>query len=97
VPHDERDDYADDPFRPFGRIDRLFATIEPIHFILLALVPCWWPFAPAFLGWAALGLLVCRHPLARRNAIILLVIAIGQFVAVGLYLAHDFVTRVVRP
>ena len=80
MPHDERDDYADDPLRPFGRIDRLFAGIEPIHFMFLVLVPCWWLLVPATLGWAGIGLLACRHPIARQNAIILFVVGLVQLV-----------------
>jgi len=78
APHDERDDYAERPFRPYGLIDRLFTGILPIHFVFLALVPCWWLLAPASLGWGTLGLLACRDPLARRNAAVLFAIAAGQ-------------------
>ena len=83
MPHDERDDYADDPFRPFGRIDRLFAGIEPIHILFLVLLPCWWLLAPATLAWAGLGLMACRDPVARRNAIILFVVGAVQLIPWG--------------
>lgn len=92
-PHDERADYADDPALPYGRIDGLFLDIEPIHFILLVLVPCWWPLGPAVLGWAGLGIMVCRHPAARRNAVILLVIALGQTSIVAVYVFSVAVAR----
>jgi hypothetical protein len=80
---DERNDYADDRDDSVGLIDRLFLGIFSIYFIYLALVPCWWPFAPLTLGWAAVGLLVCQHPLARRKAIALFVIASAQMAIVG--------------
>ena len=77
-PHDEQDDYADGPTPELGAIDRLFIGILPIHLIFLVLIPVWWALAPASVGWAGLGLLVCRHPLARRNAILLFVVGAGQ-------------------
>ena len=93
--HDEREDYAERPFRPYGLIDQLFVGIQPIHFILLVLIPCWWLLAPASLAWATLGLLACRYPPARRNAVILFVIAAVQLVPWALYVfagafARDF-------
>jgi hypothetical protein len=66
--HDEREDYADEPYAPDAWLDRMFAGILPIHFVFLVLVPCWWLLAPASLAWAGLGLLACRDPSARRNA-----------------------------
>lgn len=79
----ERDDYADNRDDPNCLIDWLFLGIFPINFIYLAFVPCWWPLAPLTLGWAGLGLLVCYHPLARRNAITLFAIASAQMAIVG--------------
>jgi hypothetical protein len=85
MPHHERDDYEDELGQSISLIERLFLGIEPIHFVLLAFIPCWWPLAPGSLGWAALGLLVGRHPVARRNALILLAIALGQLAVIGAY------------
>jgi hypothetical protein len=89
-PHDEREDYAERPFRPYGLIDQLFVGIQPVHFIVLVLVPCWWPLAPASLAWAIVGVLACRYPPARRNALVLLLIAIGQLAAVGVLAARGW-------
>jgi hypothetical protein len=80
----DHEDYDEQPDQPFGLMDRLFVGMFPVHFIYLALVPCWWVMAPASLGWAALGLLVCRHPAARRNAVILCGIAAAQLAMIGL-------------
>jgi hypothetical protein len=60
---------------------------------MLALVPCWWLLAPVSLGWAGLGLLACRHPSARRNAVILFVIAVVQLVPPTLYVLLTVPTR----
>ena len=92
-PHDERDDYAERPFCPYGLIDQLFANIQPIHFILLVLIPCWWLLAGASLAWATLGMLACRYPPARRDAFILFVIAGGQLVPWILYVFAEAFTR----
>jgi hypothetical protein len=81
--HHDRVDYADGPAGALGLVDRLFLGIYPIHFVFLALVPCWWALAPAGLGWAALGSMVCRHPVARRNAVILFGITAAQMAVIG--------------
>lgn len=82
----DRGDYADIRDEAGSLIDRLFLGIFSEYLVYLALVPCWWPFAPLTLGWAGLGLLVCQHPLARRKAIILFAIASAQLAIVGFVL-----------
>ncbi len=87
--NDDTADYADGPAGDLGAIDRLFLGILPIHFVFLVFVPCWWLFAPATLGWAAIGLLTCRHPAARRNAIVLFAVALVQTVAPAVYIVSN--------
>jgi hypothetical protein len=86
---DELAHFDDDPERPFSSFDRLFATILPVHFLFLLMVPCWYPIAPFTMVWACLGLLVCRHPSARKNAVLLFVIATWQIVLIGVLLMAE--------
>ena len=90
---EEKDDYTDHPARPFGRFDALFAGIYPIHFVfLVCFMPCY-PLFPIILFWAALGSLVCRHPAARRNAWILLAIAVVQMTTIGCFVFWNSIVR----
>jgi hypothetical protein len=94
--HDEKDDYADNPARPYGRFDALFAGIDPIRFVfLVCLTPCY-AFFPITLFWGAIGSLVCRHPAARRNAWILIAIAIAQMLAVICLVFWDSIVLGIR-
>jgi hypothetical protein len=77
-----REDYAEEPKRPDCRFDRYFIGISPVHLMFLLALPCWYFLAPFTLGWASLGLMICNHPVARRNALILLAVALFQIAAI---------------